>query len=119
MITQKFANEVMYSDIKPCEIIKVVSEKTIEIREMKTTKLPWEMDFRKGGFCGTVVNQRDQKWEITSDENAPTFRIRLNKDGQRYNPETRKYEAAYTWKNAMGNSFVLANEPRKFYDYNF
>lgn len=119
MITQKFANEIMYSDVEPYEVVRVISEKTIEIRPMKTTKLPWDMDFRKGGFCGTVVNQSDQKWEITSDKTAPTFRIRLNRDKVEYNHETKKYEPAYTWKSAMGNRFVLADEPRKFYDYNF
>ena len=104
MITQKFANEVMYSDIHPCEIIKVVSEKTIEIRPMKCESLPWEKEFHPGGFCGHFTNQRDQKWKITSDENAEIFRIRLNKKG---------------WKSATGVTFVLAEDPCKFHDYNF
>jgi hypothetical protein len=93
----------MYSDIKPFEVIKEISPKTIEIRAMKAKELPWKKDFRVGGFCGTMVNQQDQEWEITSDETAPIIRARLGKRG---------------WKSDLG-IHILSDKPIYFYDYNF
>ena len=51
-----------------------------------------------------VVNQRDQRWIISSSADAPVVRIRLGKQG---------------WKDANGRRFQLSDEPVKFYDYNF
>ena len=102
---QRFANHLGYSDIDPFEVVKVVSDKTLEIREMvaerdESVKLDWAM----GGFAGHCINQRDQKWHITSDETAPVIRIRWGKHG---------------WQDAHGRSFRLSHKPSKFYDYNF
>ena len=72
---------------------------------MKAKELPWKRDFHAGGFFGHTSNQRDQKWEITSIEEATPFRIRKSKYGN--------------WKSADGSHFGLARKPRKFYDYNF
>jgi len=101
----KYANHLMYSDIEPYEIIRIVSEKTIEIRAMKTerdesVKLEWV----PGGFSAICLNDHEQKWHITSDETAPIKRIRLGKRG---------------WKDAHGGRFGLADKPVKYRDYNF
>jgi hypothetical protein len=105
MITQKFANHYGYSDVNPYEIVRVVSDKTIEIREMKTERdESVKLEFVPGGFSAICLNDRDQKWFISSDEEAPVIRIRLGKHG---------------WKDAHGRRFDLAEEPRKYYDYNF
>lgn len=101
----KYANHIGYSDVDPYEIVRRISEKTIEIREMKTERDDSvKMDFHVGGFSAHCSNQRDQKWFITSDEAAPVIRIRLGKNG---------------WKDKHGRRFKLADEPVKFYDYNF
>lgn len=100
-----YANQIGYSDINPYEVLKVVSDKTMIIRAMKSKKLEWKMDFQQGGFFGTVNNQNDQKWDITSDEDATPFRIRLSKN--------------HGWKSAGGARFSIDNKPIKFYDYNF
>ena len=104
MDTMKYANMLGYSDVEPYEVVKVISDKTIEIRAMDSKALPWKRDFHPGGFFGHTSNQSEQKWDITSNEDNPVFRIRLGKKG---------------WKNAGGSRFQLANEPRKFYDFNF
>jgi len=101
----QYANHIGYSDVNPFEIIRKISEKTVEIRAMNAEQDPnWKPDFVAGGFCGTVVNQRDQRWIISSRVEAPVVRIRLGKQG---------------WKDANGNRYQLADQPRKFYDYNF
>ena len=103
--TMQYANHYGYSDVDPYEVIRVVSDKTIEIREMKAERDDSvKMEFVAGGFAGHCVNQQDQKWHISSDESRPVIRIRLGKRG---------------WKCPHGRRFSLSDKPKKFYDYNF
>ena len=101
----KYANHIGYSDVDPYEIVRIVSEKTIEIREMKTEPdTSVELKWVAGGFAGHCVNQNEQKWIISSDETAPVIRIRLGKRG---------------WKDKYGRKFFVDSKPVKFYDHNF
>ena len=91
---------------KAYEIVKVVSDQTVEIRRMDTevddsVKLKWV----SGGFAGHCVNQRDQKWFYKSNPDNPVIRIRRRKDGNFY----RGYNIR----------FSLDFKPYHFYDYNF
>lgn len=100
-----FANQIGYSDVTPYEVVRVVSDKTLEVRRMEaerdeSVKLEWAV----GGFAGHCINQRQQKWIITSNKNNPTVRIRLGKKG---------------WKDAYGQRYDLNDKPIMFYDYNF
>ena len=102
---KKYANHLGYSDVNPFEVVRVISDKTLEIREMdaqrdESVKLDWVV----GGFSGVCLNQRDQNWFITSNAQNRVTRIRLGKNG---------------WKDAHGRRFELSAEPVKFYDYNF
>lgn len=100
-----YANHLGYSDVNPFEIVRRVSDKTLEVRAMKAERDPsFKPDFVPGGFCGTVVNQRDQQWIISSDPQGAVVRIRLGKQG---------------WKDRNGRRYKLSDEPVKFYDYNF
>jgi len=99
---KKFANRYGYSDVDPYEIVRWVSDKTIEVRPMDATRDPnWKPEHIPGGFAGVMINQCDQKWIITSNPSYRTWRIRLSKKG---------------WNKGM---FSLSDQPRKFYDYNF
>jgi len=101
----KYANHYGYSDVDPYEIVRVISDKTIEIREMKAERDDSvKLEFHVGGFSAHCSNQRDQKWTISSDETAKVIRIRLGKRG---------------WKCPHGRKFSLSDKPVKFYDYNF
>ena len=100
-----YANESGYSDMYPYEIVKVVSENTIEIRPMDTERDDSvELKWVSGGFAGHCVNQGQQKWFYKSNPDNSVRRIRRRKDGYFYNHCNRVY---------------LAQEPRKFHDYNF
>lgn len=100
-----YANHYGYSDVNPYEVVKVVSDKTIEIRAMDAELDPsWVPDWKVGGFAGHCVNQRDQKWFIKSNPENPVLRIRLGKQG---------------WKDKHGRRFGLSETPVRFYDYNF
>jgi len=102
----KYANHFGYSDVNPFEIVRKVSDKTIEIREMNAVRdESVKMEFVVGGFSAHCTNQRDQKWIISSDETAPIVRIRLSKNRG--------------WQDKYGRRFDLAEKPVKFYDYNF
>ena len=100
-----YANHYGYSDINPFEVVRKVSDKTLEIRAMSAERDPsWKPDFVPGGFFGTVVNQGSQEWVIKSDPNGHIVRIRLGKRG---------------WKDAAKRRYELSDEPVKFYDFNF
>ena len=101
---KKFANLIMYSDVKPFEVVRVISDKTIEVREMTATALPWKKDIQAGGFSHHCSNQHDQKWSIESNTSTPVIRARLRKDGN--------------FHSSFGRH-VMADAPRKFYNYNF
>jgi len=102
----QYANNYMFSDIEPYEIVRRISDKTIEIRPMDAEKDDTvALDFHVGGFSAHCSNQRQQKWIITSNATNPTIRIRLGKGGD--------------WKDAHGRKFKLNQKPVKFYDYNF
>ena len=101
----KHANHMGWSDVTPYEVIRVVSEKTLEIRAMhyerdKSVKL----DIQPGGFAWHCSNQEQQKWHITPDEKGTIRRIRLGKRG---------------WKDSHGGRYDLSESPSRFYDYNF
>lgn len=102
-----FFNAHSYTDVTPYELIRVVSNKCVEVREMKAEMDPSYTPERiPGGFAGVCVNQNAQKWVITSDERQPVIRIRLHKDG--------------FWRAARGVSrFKPAETPRYYYDFNF
>jgi hypothetical protein len=101
----QYANHYMYSDVEPYEVVRVVSEKTIEIRPMKAERdESVKLEFHVGGFSAHCSNQSEQKWIITSDETAPVKRIRLGKRG---------------WKDAHGGRYGLSDRPHKKHDYNF
>lgn len=101
----KYANHLGYSDVTPYEVIRVVSDKTIEIREMNAERDDSvKLEFHVGGFSAHCSNQSKQKWHISSNESAPIIRIRLGKNG---------------WKDKHGGRFSLDDRPIKFYDYNF
>jgi hypothetical protein len=103
----QYANHIGYSDVNPYEIVRRVSDRTIEVRPMSAVRAnPAEdMGFKPGGFVGHFSDQHKQEWAITSNPEARTIRIRLQKDGK--------------WRCKHGERFVLAVKPRKFYDYNF
>ena len=118
-ITEKFANHLGYSDINPYEVVRVVSDKCIEIRAMDAEPIKWKKDIVQGGFSHHVKNQDEQKWDITSNEANPIVRIRLNKSKR----ETFNIKTGWTnlleWKNKYGDRYKLSDKPIKFYDYNF
>ena len=102
-IDYEYANMSGYSDTKPFEIVRVISNKTIEIREMDAEKGEWQPEIVSGGFAGHFVNQDEQVWNIKSNPEKPIIRARRNKDG---------------WKSSYGQHF-LSTQPAKFHDYNF
>jgi len=106
MTTKPFANRLGYTDVEPFEVVRVISDRTVEVRRMAATlAADWRPEMHAGGFSAHCVNNRDQRWTITSDETAPVLRIRVRKDGD--------------WYAATGERFRMADAPRKFHDYNF
>lgn len=106
MNAMNYAAHIGYSDINPFEIVRHVSDKTVEIREMNAERDPeWNPEFVPGGFSAVCTNNRQQRWVITSQPDGRTFRIRKHADGR--------------WLDKYGAKYILCDKPVKFYDYNF
>ena len=104
--TKLYANRCGHTDVDPFEVIRVVSEKTMVIREMKAEIINFaDLKFIPGGFSAHSPNQREQKWDIQTDPNGLQRTIRKHKDGVWYSPG--------------GMYYTINTEPHKFYDYNF
>lgn len=101
----EFANHIGWTDVTPYQIVRVVSQQTIEIREMDAQIDPaWKPVFLTGGFCAHCQNNAEQRWVITPNYNNPVIRARLRKDG-RFHSKFGKHS--------------LGASPRRFHDYNF
>ena len=99
-------SEYCYTDVRAFEIVKVISDKTIEVRQMATKHDISHLTQHVGGFSAHTENQRNQKVTYASEPNNPVIRIRRKKN----NPER--------W--GHGNlRFGLTQAPYAFYDYNF
>ena len=100
-----YANQILYSDIIPHEIVEVRTANKLMIRRMDAEKDPSvKLKFHPGGFCGHVSNQDEQRWFYKSNKDYPVFAVWKRKDGYFYAEECR---------------FQLSKEPIKFFDYNF
>lgn len=101
-----YANHYGWSDINPFEVVKTVSDKTLEVRAMEAKLHPdWKPEFVPGGFSAHCTNNNEQDWVITSNTENKVFRIRLHANG--------------VWKDKNGNKYHLNDKPIKHYDYNF
>lgn len=103
------AMQVGHTDRKAFEIVRHVSDKTIEIRRLNAKLLngvnsgePDALQFEQGGFCGHVSGVQRYEYSKTAEGV-----IRIRRHG------------GYQWKDRHGNRFVLATEPSEFYDFNF
>ena len=108
---KKYANQHLYTDTNPFEVVEELSATRILVRAMKCTIKPEAKDalqasFVPGGFVGHFDNDA-QEWDYASDDNAPLIELRRHKDGHWYETGSRHCP------------FTLSDHPYKFYDYNF
>lgn len=106
-----YANEFLFSDAKPWEVVEVLSDTRLLVREMKATlkekaAKALAESFVPGGFFGHR-NNSCQEWDYESVPENPICEIRMHKDGKYYLP------------NCKGSRFILSDHPYKWYDYNF
>jgi hypothetical protein len=99
-------SEYCYSDVHAFEIVKVISDQTIEVRKMNTKHDASHLKQYVGGFGGHVENQHNQKVTYETSLTNPVIRLRRKKN----NPESWGYK---------GSKFGLTQAPYAFYDYNF
>lgn len=101
-----FANQVLYTDVLPFEIVEVRTANKIMVREMTATLDPtWKPEMIPGGFVAHTVNNDSQRWIYSSDPEAPVIPLRRRKDGFYYT--------------TGGSRHRISTKPYKFHDYNF
>ena len=99
-LIKKYCNYHGYSDVHPFEVVRIISRRKIEIREMNAILEKAPVTFHAGGFSGHTENS-EQVWRCESQPNYPTKTITFTKKG---------------WGNGC---FRMNDEPVNFYDYNF
>jgi hypothetical protein len=95
-----FANRVTDRDIIPFEVVEMISSITLVVRDMASDL---DSSFRPHVFMSQCLNNEDQSWTITPDPKGLSFRIRYLKSGR--------------WKDAAGNYYELADEPRRWHQF--
>ena len=109
---KKYINHAGYSDVTPYEVVEVISDQTVVVREMDAERDDSvKMEFVPGGFSAICVNQNNQKWNITSNPKNPTIRARWSKAKGQWQVKKKGWNAAMRMR--------MADQPHKFYDYNF
>ncbi len=104
--TPLYLNLHFVTDVFPFEVVRVISEKTVEIREMNADLDPeWKPDFVQGGFFGHTRNNGSQRYIYSRNVDAPILRARLTKRG--------------VWSVQGNAQYVASDSPRRFNDYNF
>ena len=98
---RKYCNLYLHSDIHPYEVVRIISDKCVEVRPMLHKQTVFPKEFHSGGFSGHYADNYAQKYEYSSNPEASTKRVRLGKRG---------------WD---GGRFRMEDEPVYFYDYNF
>ena len=100
-----FAMHMAYTDVNPYEVLRVVSDNCLEVREMDHENDPNDMPkFVPGGFSAICIHEGSRI--IKSNPKNKTFKITRKKR----NPD------AFTYK---GMRFVLNEKPVAYYDHNF
>ena len=102
---KNFMNRAIGSDIFPYEVIRVVSDKCVEIRRMKHKQTLFPKSFHEGGYRSHCSDNASQEYEYFSDESGEVLKVRYS--------EKRK-----AWGNKY-EKFRMADKPFYFYDYNF
>ena len=95
-----YCNEHFYTDVHPYEVIKVISDKKVEVRRMKEIRKTQPI-IQIGGFGGHCINNREIEYDYESLPDAPTKVIKLHKKGWNF------------------GQFRMSDHPVYFYDYNF
>ena len=88
-----YFSKLLWSDVHAYEIVKVISDKTVEIRQLEH-KVIWK-----------DRNMENQRGEYTSNEDFPIFRIRAKRNGR-------------GWVRGRG-TFSPKSEAYAYYDYRF
>lgn len=96
------------TDAYPYEVVKIVSDRCVEVRSMNAVLDPsYKPDIIPGGFCGQCTNVDEQKWIYSSNENGSIIKVSLHK--------AKKKKG---WFGSCGGKFYFG-QARKVYDYNF
>lgn len=95
-----YANRVTDRDVIPFEVVEPISSITLVVRDMICDLDP---AFRPHLFMSQCLNNEDQAWSIRPDQEGLCFRIRYLKEGK--------------WKDATGNYYELADEPKRWHQF--
>lgn len=95
-----YANRIMDRDVIPFEVVEMVSSITLVVRDMICDL---DSSFKPHIFMSQCINNDDQVWTIRPDPEGLCFKIRYLKNRR--------------WKDATGNYYELADEPKRWHQF--
>ena len=98
---RSYVSLFLYTDVHAYEVVKVISDKCVEIRRLKATCTQQPKEFYPGGFSGHYADNHNQVWSFEQDQTAGIVKLRLGKKG---------------W--GLGK-YRMMDQPYEHYDYNF
>ena len=101
---KKYVNRSIGTDCFPYEVVRIISEKCVEIRPMEYEQTVFPKEYHIGGFAAHCADNHSQEYKYSSSE-ASTIKIR-------YSEKTKKWGGKY-------DRFWMSDTPKYFYDYNF
>jgi len=110
----QFINYRLHTDYEPYEVIEMSANgKTAKVRRMICERINKEDDEHSpAGFCCHTSHPKGQLWSYESNEDSPLWTMTLRNNG---GWQFRGQKTVYTG----GSKGNLADEPFKYYDYNF
>ena len=114
----KYANHISYTDIDPFEVVRVVSDRTLEIREMNTDRDDSvALAFHVGGFAAHCDNQADQRYGYTPNPDGHEIKISLRRWADEDGNERRHWKRAGVKTFEQGGNAYAGRHA--FRDFNF
>lgn len=101
-MTPQYLNRHDDNDVLPFEVVEMIGGFELLIREMSCERF---RGWKPAMVMGHCMNESSQRWEIVSDWEALTFRIRLDRNGD--------------WKDACGKIYTMAENAVRFHRFSF
>lgn len=102
-----------YTDRDAWEVIEIISERRIKIRQLHAELVRAPKDFHPGGFCGHFADNHSQEYKLTSKADNPTKVLSWRDKAKRW------AEVGQITKYSLFGLHKKGEQAVQFYDYNF
>lgn len=102
-----------YTDRDAWEVIEIISERRIKIRQLHAELTRAPKDFHQGGFFGHFADNHDQEYKLSSKLDNPVKTLSWRGKAKRWS------EVGQNTKYSLFGLHQKGEKATQFYDYNF